>query len=161
MNIRHAVSALCFVAFSAALIIGCGNKEDPFTPIAPETATQTGDEHIMGVWHLAGSDEGFQFSPGGVLLRLTVDQQNRLQVSPDDGPGQWVVPQTGHCVISWVTLTGLSQSQVNTRVDSYQFTYVTSDNDSTLMLTWVDSSGVAVSGTVNIYKRKTIGDVVK
>jgi hypothetical protein len=95
------------------------------------------------------------------LLRLTVDQQNRLQVSSDDGPGQWVVPQTGHCILSWVTLTGLSQSQVNTRVDSYQFTYVTADNDSTLLLTWEDSSGMAPPRTANIYKRKTIGDVVK
>jgi hypothetical protein len=161
MNIRPAVSALCFVAFSAALVIGCGNKEDPFTPTAPETATQTGDEHLAGVWYLAGSNEGFQFSPGGTLLRLTVDQQNRLQVSSDDGHGQWVVPQTGRCIISWITLTGLSQSQVNTRVDSYQFTYVTTDNDSTLILTWADSSGVTISGTANLYARKSIGDVVK
>jgi hypothetical protein len=161
MNIRYAVSALSFFAFSAVLVIGCGNERDPFMPTAPENATQTVDKQLMGVWYLAESNEGFQFSRGGVLLRLTVDQQNKLQVSPDDAPGEWAVPQTGRCIISWITLTGLSQSQVNARVDSYQFTYVTTDNDSTLTLTWVDSSGKAISGTANLYARKAIGDVVK
>jgi hypothetical protein len=47
------------------------------------------------------------------------------------------------------------------RTLSYQFTYLTTDNDSTLMLTWVDASGMAISGPANLYARKAIGEVVK
>ncbi len=149
---------LLFLLLFAAAGSGCRKEE---ASITPAEVTPAIDPRLAGTWftrakYSAAASEGYQFDGKGIVFRLVVDTQNKLQYDPLADPGQYNTPNTGLC-----TFIFTDKSADTVRTFTQTWTYGFDQNDSVLTLAQYPPLGPGIPTYQTFYVRGEIGQSVR